>query len=201
VKWQLCWPRPECIRLWRCWRDRPTGGGPGPTPVPQRRHDDRRHPASGWGGRRGGPITTPDGRKLGAVVVNADLTAFRDAEGRLRRSEERHRRVVESMVDCVFETGPAQAALGDLVTFRLGLDGPASAAAHVVRLDVVGPTGQVVPGASGTVRVPPGGNLWHLPLALGDMPGHWQVRATDVVSGGAAFATIEVADAPAKLLG
>ena len=47
---------------------------------------------------------TPDGRKLGAVVVNADLTAFRDAEGRLRRSEERHRRVVESMVDCVFET-------------------------------------------------------------------------------------------------
>jgi diguanylate cyclase (GGDEF)-like protein/PAS domain S-box-containing protein len=52
----------------------------------------------------GGPVTTPDGRKLGAVVVNADLTAFRDAEGRLRRTEERHRRVVESMLDCVFET-------------------------------------------------------------------------------------------------
>ena len=52
----------------------------------------------------GGPVTTEDGRSLGAVVVNADLTAFRDAEGRLRRSEERHRRVVESMVDCVFET-------------------------------------------------------------------------------------------------
>ena len=49
-------------------------------------------------------MTTADGRRLGAVVVNADLTAFRDAEGRLRRSEERHRRVVESMVDCVFET-------------------------------------------------------------------------------------------------
>jgi len=27
----------------------------------------------------GGPVVTPDGRKLGAVVVNADLTAFRDA--------------------------------------------------------------------------------------------------------------------------
>jgi diguanylate cyclase (GGDEF)-like protein/PAS domain S-box-containing protein len=52
----------------------------------------------------GGPVTTDDGRSLGAVVVNADLTACRDAEGRLRRSEERHRRVVESMVDCVFET-------------------------------------------------------------------------------------------------
>jgi diguanylate cyclase (GGDEF)-like protein/PAS domain S-box-containing protein len=51
----------------------------------------------------GGPVTTEDGRQIGAVVVNADLTAYRDAEGRLRRSEERHRRVVESMIDCVFE--------------------------------------------------------------------------------------------------
>jgi hypothetical protein len=89
-------------------------------------------------------------------------------------------------------SGPAQSALGDLVTFRLGLDGPASVAAHVVRLEVVGPTGQVVPGASGTVRVPPGGSLWHLPLAPGDVPGHWQVRVTDVVSGRAAVATLEV---------
>jgi diguanylate cyclase (GGDEF)-like protein/PAS domain S-box-containing protein len=52
----------------------------------------------------GGPVVTEDGRTLGAVVVNADLTSYRDAEGRLRRSEERHRHVVESMVDCVFET-------------------------------------------------------------------------------------------------
>ncbi|MPZ35277.1 MAG: hypothetical protein GEV13_30605 [Rhodospirillales bacterium] len=89
-------------------------------------------------------------------------------------------------------SGPARAALGDLVTFRLGLDGPASAAAHVARLEVFGPTGQVVPAASGTVRVPPGGSLWHLPLAPGDVPGHWQVRVTDVVSGRAAVATLEV---------
>jgi diguanylate cyclase (GGDEF)-like protein/PAS domain S-box-containing protein len=52
----------------------------------------------------GGPVVAPDGRRLGAVVVNADLTAFREAEDRLRRSEERHRRVLESMSDCVFET-------------------------------------------------------------------------------------------------
>ena len=63
-------------------------------------------------------------------------------------------------------SGPAQAALGDLVTFRLGLDGPASATAHFVRLDVVDPTGQAVPVASRTVRVPPEGSVWHLPLAL-----------------------------------
>ncbi len=52
----------------------------------------------------GGPVMAADGRRLGAVVVNADLTAFREAEGLLRRSEERHRRVLESMSDCVFET-------------------------------------------------------------------------------------------------
>ena len=89
-------------------------------------------------------------------------------------------------------SGPAQAALGDLVTFHLGLDGAPSAAAHFVRLDVVDPTGQAVPAASGTVRVPPGGSLWHLPLAPGDMPGQWQVRATDVVSGQAAVAILQV---------
>jgi hypothetical protein len=89
-------------------------------------------------------------------------------------------------------SGPARATLGDLVTFRLGLDAPVVAEAHVMRLEVVGPTGQVVPVASGTVRVPPDGNLWHLPLALGDMRGQWQVRATDILSGRAAVATIEV---------
>ena len=39
-------------------------------------------------------------------------------------------------------SGPAQAALGEFVTFRLGLDAPAVAAAHVVRLEVFGPTGR-----------------------------------------------------------
>ena len=52
----------------------------------------------------GGPVHGPDGEQLGAVVVNADLTDYRNAEGRLRRSEERHRRVVESVSDCVFES-------------------------------------------------------------------------------------------------
>ena len=66
----------------------------------------RRGPG-GWGRallESGGPVMSADGRRLGAVVVNADLTAFRDAEGRLRDSEERHRRALESMSDCVFET-------------------------------------------------------------------------------------------------
>lgn len=52
----------------------------------------------------GGPVLGPTGEQLGAVMVSADLTDFRDAEMRLRRTEERHRRVIESVSDCVFET-------------------------------------------------------------------------------------------------
>ena len=50
------------------------------------------------------PGDGPDGRLLGAVIAAADLTALRETEELLRVSEERHRRVVESMDDCVFET-------------------------------------------------------------------------------------------------
>jgi hypothetical protein len=89
-------------------------------------------------------------------------------------------------------SGPEQASLGDLVTFRLGFDRPASAAAHFVRLDVVSPAGQVLPLLSETVRVPPEGSVWHLPIAPGDMAGEWQVRATDVVGGQAAVAHLQV---------
>ncbi len=52
----------------------------------------------------GGPVTAADGRLLGAVIAAADLTGRRETEELLRVSEERHRRVVESMTDCVFET-------------------------------------------------------------------------------------------------
>src|SRR5262249_39080692 len=49
-------------------------------------------------------VRAQDGRLLGAVITLADLTDRHQAEEQLRRSEERHRRVVESMSDCVFET-------------------------------------------------------------------------------------------------
>ncbi len=52
----------------------------------------------------GGPVRSADGRLLGAVVTASDLTGRRETEELLRASEERHRRFVESMTDCVFET-------------------------------------------------------------------------------------------------
>jgi diguanylate cyclase (GGDEF)-like protein/PAS domain S-box-containing protein len=55
----------------------------------------------------GGPVTAADGTRLGAVIWASDLTGRRETEERLRVSEERHRRVVESMTECVFETDEA----------------------------------------------------------------------------------------------
>jgi diguanylate cyclase (GGDEF)-like protein/PAS domain S-box-containing protein len=52
----------------------------------------------------GGPVKAADGRLLGAVVTATDLTGRRETEELLRASDDRHRRVVESMTDCVFET-------------------------------------------------------------------------------------------------
>ena len=70
-----------------------------------RRRGRRRSPprCSRAAGRSSGRTASASARS----IVNADLTDFRDAEVRLRRSEERHRRVVESVSDCVFETDAA----------------------------------------------------------------------------------------------
>ena len=83
--------------------------GPHEAPLLRALRGETVHDVELQAGRRmllanGGPVLGPHGRRLGAVVVNADLTAFREAEGRLRLTEERHRRVLESMSDCVFET-------------------------------------------------------------------------------------------------
>ncbi len=80
-------------------------------------------------------------------------------------------------------TAPAQAATGDLVPIRLGLDGPSQLAARFVRLEVIDPAAQPVPALSATIRVPPQGCVWNWPLAVSDRPGAWEVRATDALTG------------------
>ena len=99
------------------------GEAVGPTEIVMESADGRRRLLAS-----GGPVTGPDGERLGAVIVNADLTDFRDAEGRLRQTEERHRRVVESVSDCVFETDAAGrwAHLTDAWTIATGFGVDAS---------------------------------------------------------------------------
>lgn len=89
-------------------------------------------------------------------------------------------------------SGPARAAPGDFLEFRVAWDRPMAADAHMLRFDIVDPAGRVVPWLSDTVRMPPEGGRWHLPLAISDPPGRWQVRAMDVMGGGDAIVFLEV---------
>ncbi len=88
--------------------------------------------------------------------------------------------------------GPAAAAPGDLVPFRLSLGGPSAAEAHLVQVSVLDPAGRDVPALAEVVRLTGDGLDWHLPLALNDRPGTWRVRATDALGGGTAEAALEV---------
>lgn len=87
---------------------------------------------------------------------------------------------------------PSQAARGDLLALRVALDGPTSAAAHFVQVDAFDPSGQARSNLAEAIRVPPEGATYHLPLALNDPLGRWEIRAVDVVSGRVATAVLDV---------
>ena len=102
-------------------RDRPTGGGPGHTPVPQRRHDDRWHPASGWGGRRSADGTAPAGTTVGAIPARRRAGGVTDRLVlQLVPIEPVLLALSAAPLPAPTLSGPAQAALGDLVTSGLG---------------------------------------------------------------------------------
>ncbi len=87
---------------------------------------------------------------------------------------------------------PADAALGELVPVRLGLDRPSPMQAQFVQVTVLDPAGQPAPLLSETVRVPPQGSVWNWPIAINDRPGGWQVLVTDALTGRTAQATVLV---------
>ena len=70
-------------------------------------------------------------------------------------------------------------------TAQIGLRLPAwsPATSHVVHVDVVDPSGNVVPQYSGNVLVQNGAAHKLLPLAFNDTAGEWRIRANDVLTG------------------
>jgi hypothetical protein len=66
------------------------------------------------------------------------------------------------------------------------------ATAHVLHLEMRDPSGQLAEHLSANVAVGAAGQTWLLPLAVGDVPGRWTVRAVDRLGGGSAEATVEV---------
>jgi hypothetical protein len=74
----------------------------------------------------------------------------------------------------------------------LGLTGRSPAALHVFHVDVVDPSGTIVPHYSGNIAAPNGRATLVLPLALNDKAGMWEIRVKDLLSGHARASTIEV---------
>src|SRR5215813_12004775 len=90
--------------------------------------------------------------------------------------------------------GPRQLRRGDIGAYRVSLEG-SPAAVHVVRMDVVDPSGRRVPQYSGNLIAPRGRARMTLPLALNDPTGKWTLQVTDVLSGQTHTSVIDV---PAK---
>lgn len=88
--------------------------------------------------------------------------------------------------------GPRHLRAGETGTFALTLAGPSPAVLHVFHLDVVDPTGKIVPHYSGNILAPNGRATATLPLAVNDNAGKWEIRLKDLLSGQARASTFEV---------
>lgn len=89
-------------------------------------------------------------------------------------------------------TGPHHLRAGDTGTFALAFAGPSPAALHVFHLDVVDPSGRIVPHYSGNISAPNGRATATLPLAVNDSTGKWEIRVKDLLSGQSRASTVEV---------
>jgi hypothetical protein len=87
-------------------------------------------------------------------------------------------------------SGPSNARLGGIAEFRIRTD--QSAAVDVVHIDVIDPTGNIVPYYSGNLLAPRGEVSKALPLAFNDQPGVWSIRVKTLLSGGTEVAQLRV---------
>ncbi len=89
-------------------------------------------------------------------------------------------------------SAPSELRQGETGMLRIGWEGASPAALHVVHLEVTDPAGRLLRHYSGNLLARGPFVTHSLPLALNDPIGTWRVRATDVISGRALDAAIEV---------
>ena len=82
---------------------------------------------------------------------------------------------------------------GETGVFAMRLAKESPAALHVFHLDVVDPSGTIVPHYSGNIRAPKGRATAWVPFALNDPPGTWEIRVKDLLSGQTQVSTVRVA--------
>ena len=90
-------------------------------------------------------------------------------------------------------SGPRHLRVGETGTFTLSFAGASPAALHVFHVDVVDPSGTIIPHYSGNILALKGRATASLPLALNDRTGRWEVRVKDLLSGQARTSSLEVA--------
>jgi hypothetical protein len=86
--------------------------------------------------------------------------------------------------------GPAEAGTGQSVTLQAALKADAACGDHLLRLEVLDPTGRVRREYAADVRAPGGAAEFSVPFAFNDPAGDWRVVVTDVATGTRAQATL-----------
>jgi len=89
-------------------------------------------------------------------------------------------------------SAPPEAARGESFDIGVRFTKPSVAGSHAMHVEVVNPAGNVVAAYSGNLIAPHGEATHHVPLALNDAPGRWELRVHDVISGQVKSATVEV---------
>jgi len=91
--------------------------------------------------------------------------------------------VTERSLPTLKLSGPGRLRPGETGEFRFNLAGASPAAFDVFHVEVRDPAGKLLPDYSGNLLARGGKAVWHLPLALNDAVGKWEVRVKDVLSG------------------
>jgi hypothetical protein len=87
--------------------------------------------------------------------------------------------------------GPAEAASGDTVTWRLALTAPDSAA-HALRIRLFPPSGQPDASISGVQVLRGAGAEWQATFPPDAPTGRWRIEATDILSGKVAHGELQL---------
>ena len=88
--------------------------------------------------------------------------------------------------------GASRAVAGGTATITFSLPQGGGSGAAVLRVDLVDPHGEVVPGRSANVLLRGAPVAKRFDFATTDAPGKWRIRATDVLTGGTAVKELEV---------
>jgi hypothetical protein len=100
--------------------------------------------------------------------------------------------IAESPVPELEVSAPGRVKRGDTGTLGVTFARATAAANHVLHIDVVNPSGQIVRYYSGNVLAPEGRAARLIPIAVNDPVGRWEVRVKDLLSAQTKTSSFEV---------